>query len=304
MANLVERQIGPGPVPVWDIQTASAGQIDACCGLGRGVNLFDNWWFGIGAINQRGKTTYPASTVASYGIDRWFMASSSTITWESDGLLIDGNYIGQVQDPILREYLTGKVVTMSALVKGNAGDIGRLGGTLVRFSASSEFQLVTTTFTYGGGSHTANSPIISPVAAGAPIKVLAMGLEIGPVSTLAHKEGDTWVLNSPPPNYGMELIKCRRYYRPFCEYGLGIAKSTSSAQIEIIKPLDMRSTPTPIPTYAAAFTPNGWDTNNPSNIQKTGENSNVMVFLVTGLNQQVEGTHGLGILKGYWDSDL
>lgn len=223
MANLIERQIGPGPVPVWDIQTASASQIDACCGLGRGVNLFDNWWFGIGAINQRGKTTYPASTVVSYGIDRWFMAPSSTITWESDGLLIDSNYIGQIQDPILREYLTGKVVTMSALVKGNAGDIGEIMGNLIRFPASSEFQLVTITFTYRGGSNTAAKvPIISPLVAGAPIKVLAMGLEIGPISTLAHKEGDTWALNSPPPNYYQELEKCQKYYRKLLYHPMSI----------------------------------------------------------------------------------
>ena len=42
--------------------------------------------------------------------------------------------------------------------------------------------------------------------------VKAMQLERGPIQTLAHqdKEGN-WVLNDPPPNYAMELLKCQRY---------------------------------------------------------------------------------------------
>ena len=41
----------------------------------------------------------------------------------------------------------------------------------------------------------------------------AVKLEPGPVQTLAHKEGDTWVLNDPPPNKALELLKCQRYFQ-------------------------------------------------------------------------------------------
>ena len=43
------------------------------------------------------------------------------------------------------------------------------------------------------------------------IQIKAAKLELGPVQTLAHKDGDTWVLNDPPPNKALELAKCQRY---------------------------------------------------------------------------------------------
>ena len=43
------------------------------------------------------------------------------------------------------------------------------------------------------------------------VDIKAAKLELGPVQTLAHKEGDTWVLNDPPPNKALELAKCQRY---------------------------------------------------------------------------------------------
>ncbi len=49
----------------------------------------------------------------------------------------------------------------------------------------------------------------------AKIRLYAAKLETGSVQTLAHKEGDTWVLNDPPPDYGQELAKCQRYYHVY-----------------------------------------------------------------------------------------
>ena len=43
------------------------------------------------------------------------------------------------------------------------------------------------------------------------LDIKAMKLELGPVQTLAHKEGDNWVLNDPPPNKALELAKCQKY---------------------------------------------------------------------------------------------
>lgn len=42
-------------------------------------------------------------------------------------------------------------------------------------------------------------------------KILAAKLELGPTQTLAHREGDKWVLNEVP-NYGEQLRRCQRYY--------------------------------------------------------------------------------------------
>lgn len=41
--------------------------------------------------------------------------------------------------------------------------------------------------------------------------IQAVKLELGPIQTLAHKEGDQWVLNDPPLNKALELLKCQRY---------------------------------------------------------------------------------------------
>ena len=60
----------------------------------------------------------------------------------------------------------------------------------------------------GFGGYQANAP------SGTSAMVDAVKLEFGPVSTLAHKEGDTWVLNDPPPDPALELLKCKKYLQP------------------------------------------------------------------------------------------
>nr|DAE92056.1 MAG TPA: hypothetical protein [Siphoviridae sp. ctKy93] len=44
------------------------------------------------------------------------------------------------------------------------------------------------------------------------VTVLAVKLELGPAQTLAHREGDKWVL-SEVPEYGEQLRRCQRYCR-------------------------------------------------------------------------------------------
>ena len=41
-----------------------------------------------------------------------------------------------------------------------------------------------------------------------PCKLQAMKLELGSVQTLARQENGVWVLNDPPPDKGVELLKC------------------------------------------------------------------------------------------------
>lgn len=71
----------------------------------------------------------------------------------------------------------------------------------------------------------------------------AAKLELGAQQTLAHKEGDTWVLNDPPPNRALELAKCQRYYRRFDR----IVANTGGVPTPYISPYlnypDMRVTP-------------------------------------------------------------
>ncbi|NCE63742.1 hypothetical protein D1159_03905 [Pseudoflavonifractor sp. 524-17] len=76
-------------------------------------------------------------------------------------------------------------------------------------------------------------------------KTLVAGkLELGSHQTLAHKEGDTWVLNDPPPNKALELAKCQRYqYATSSYYGAGEVDG-AGINIGVNFPCTMRSTPT------------------------------------------------------------
>jgi len=83
------------------------------------------------------------------------------------------------------------------------------------------------------------------------ITLIAAKLELGPVQTLAHKEGDNWVLNDPPPNKALELAKCQRYQfniynglrERFCA-GIGNAVASDYVLIDIPLPTTLRAAPT------------------------------------------------------------
>lgn len=154
-------------------------------------NLLDNWYF-ADPVNQRGKTEYVG---AGYTIDRWALRSADeSITIESDGIVINAGY-GFTQLIENESKIIGKTVTFSALMADG------------RFDSATINQLETAWF---GMSVIASRYI---VGSGLMIigndKLLAVKLELGSVQTLAHQDANgNWVLNDPPPDKGMELMKC------------------------------------------------------------------------------------------------
>lgn len=111
-----------------------------------------------------------------YFIDRWKLVSGS-VTVAEGGLVLNGAMVQILErDP-------GSLVTASVLTTDGIG--------------TAEYDADTKTFTVSGTGET----------------LLAAKLEIGDRQTIAHKERDMWVLNDPPPNYGIELAKCRRYFQ-------------------------------------------------------------------------------------------
>lgn len=181
------------------------------------TNLLDNWYF-ADPINQRGKTQY---TGAVYGIDRWRSTSGTlTVTVEK------GEYInltvsstGQAYFRHLFERPISGVFTISILAKGSGSFLGNLlkddgyapsaptayvkdNWELYSWTQSS-YELETPGFKQG----------YMRINAGSSIDIKAIKVEVGPVQTLARKEGDEWVLNDPPPNMALELTKCQRYYQ-------------------------------------------------------------------------------------------
>ena len=60
--------------------------------------------------------------------------------------------------------------------------------------------------------------------------ITAVKLELGTHQTLAHQDAaGNWVLNDPPPDKTLEMLKCQRYYQVF-----------SSADMRPVKAVDFR----------------------------------------------------------------
>ena len=210
-------------------------------------NLLDNWYF-ADPVNQRGVTNYAkvASGDYSYFIDRWvYFKGIDSITLGSDGMTcsVAGNSYNWVAQPMedkLFEFLKNRQVTMSALVKGHGKyGMGNLNETSTQMGTainSDNFELISHTYTWpSADSETPNKyrSLYFGIEAGA-VTVLAIKLELGSVQTLARKEGDTWVLNDPPPDKALELAKCQRYYeRDFVDRGYGIADTNTGVSIFI-----------------------------------------------------------------------
>ena len=279
-------------------------------------NLLDNHNFAH-PINQRGQTRYEVYWASSYTIDRWKLrcniqdGSRGSIQLEDGGIrLTNLAYtvsLLQILDEDLTKYLLGKTVTLSFLI--NSGTIFAMScdiplspdDNLVikqsSFSIESAIWTLAITYVNTNGAKNLWVDIETPYYTSCLIN--AAKLELGERQTLAHQENGKWVLNEIP-NYQTELAKCRHYYRPASLLCYGTAKSASEVTMMHETPEDMRiSNPTFVPTYASAYMPNGWSTNNASDIKINGSE-----FTVSGLNSQVAGTFGYGTIRGAWNAEL
>lgn len=181
-------------------------------------NLIDNWYFiGGGSqqggekfpINQRGQTNY----TQRYTVDRWRIWSSTSVNISAgDGILV--TCTGETQGGLFQYFETldlNTQYTFSALTK----EYGLFSMSISSSPAPTGGSIGTPFGSLNiSRSPSVGDPFVSIVfKAGQRATIIAAKLELGPVQTLAHKEGDEWVLNDPPPNYALELLKCQRYYQ-------------------------------------------------------------------------------------------
>lgn len=178
-------------------------------------NLLDNWYFvgggsqsgnGVFPINQRGQTSYSA---AGYGIDRWYRSTTAT-----GNILVNANglasstvlFIRQAND--IQPQLIGKTLTYSILWR-NAGlkSVTHVFGAGDRFSANSSNP---TQPVYSSGGTVLSNELVGLFVIPDDY-IIAIKLEVGDTSTLAHLENGVWVLNELP-DYQTELRKCLGYY--------------------------------------------------------------------------------------------
>ena len=177
-------------------------------------NLLDNWYFG-NAVNQRGQTEH-IGTQDGYFVDRWRLgAYNQTVTVTDNGLhwsTTTGIWCTQIIENF--DKLIGKTLTLSAIIDGvlysvtgvlnESGDMSMqpVGNMFVELTHDEKcFRFVT----YNGPTPT--------------VTILAAKLELGPTQTLAHREGNKWVLNEVP-DYGEQLRRCQRHFQTFATESL------------------------------------------------------------------------------------
>lgn len=213
-------------------------------------NLIDNADF---SINQRGVTSW----TSGYGLDRYRCGGLTAHAIDQGVRLVSSSTTySNVFQIIDRSVKDGDVVTLSALTKGNNGFrlvIGRAHDSSIKavdIPASDDWELTSVTATLSNLSKLI-AKIDHPAAvAGDEIIIHRWKLEPGPFQTLAHREGNTWVLNDPPPNYALELLKCQRYFyaanaigNSIAYFGQGTTNNTNTlVEIEVQIP-NMRSYP-------------------------------------------------------------
>ena len=251
--------------PVQQFDAANKMYVDEhAAAARRGVNLLDNWYF-PDPINQRGQTEYATSSSNIYGIDRW-MLSLVSLKLIDDGITLQVST--QYDWPSIRqrieayEHLAGKHLSLSALVRNPHGlkvlvtlkpTNGSGGGFITASTAiqSDEWQLVHSHGVFPESIAAATVMIYADhPTLGTSFDVMAVKLELGDHQTLAHQDASgSWVLNDPPPDRTLELLKCRRYQQVFdwgeenFVIGYGNTTSTTTANAFLPAVPKMRAAP-------------------------------------------------------------
>lgn len=163
-------------------------------------NLLDNWYFGR-PVNQRGQVEY---TGDKYTVDRWHLTSDGVLTVADEGIRLTSGALFEPLEYELSSFLKGKTVTYSFFFADN---------TLVTKSA-----VIPSTWGNWDSLIEIGDMQLIGLESGKRIWVrysstttaVAAKLELGSTQTLAHKEGDKWVLNEIP-DFGEQLRRCTYY---------------------------------------------------------------------------------------------
>lgn len=160
-----------------------------------------------------------------YAIDRWFLGGepSNIMMITNGGIHISYTTPGwNVIQKLKNVLCKGKTYTFSAVYKSTLPFrlVVTWGDNKYFFNegspSTSEWALATITGTVPNDAEIAYEQVtfqpLGVVAGTMDIK--AAKLELGPTQTLAHREGDKWMLNEIP-DYGEQLRRCQRYCRVY-----------------------------------------------------------------------------------------
>lgn len=231
-------------------------------------NLLENWYF-QDPVNQRGQEEYAG---AGYTLDRWISTQKdSQVKIVDSGIEIKRTTETRIifsqrittDRSVFDQAFAGRTVTISALF----GEEFRYATMKIPTSNSVDW--------YPGGtadkkvndmyirlSIYSNSDIgrfefsfdiyVSAGQTGGGL-VTAVKCEYGSQQTLARQDAaGNWVLNDPPPDKALELLKCQRYQvavyarQTYSMFGFAYGYSESVAVAFVPVPCNFRSAPTAI----------------------------------------------------------
>lgn len=194
MAELGEANIGGRMVPAW-LLNLTAEELDGLKWYSN-PNLIDNWYFVGGGgpgqfpINQRGVSAGTAGW-SDYFIDRYLGQCTYKILLEGLEIQAGGYLVQQFEMlpplPVTYSFLATTGLWFVTFTQYGAMSIPGIG--FVELNQSSKY---------------------IAIKADKTLVLQAQKLELGSMQTLAHQEGEKWVLNETP-DYAEELVKCQRY---------------------------------------------------------------------------------------------
>lgn len=256
-------------------------------------NLADNSYF-LRAVNQRGQEQYSG---IGYTIDRWKLVTASASLDVNNGITISaGNEFGLLQqffEDSLYSTLLGKTVTLSAMFSD--GSIKQATQTFPSIKPNTAQPLCN--IPYSDGSITiyasANQCLLQIyVNANSSVSLAAMKLEISSFQTLAHKEGNTWVLNEIP-DYATELLKCQRYFLGKDLVASPLTFTGSVAYCTISLPTSMRATPILTGDFVVGLISNNSTIEAIPQIDRLSDNSVLLKCAAPGLVYMYSHNSGL-----------
>lgn len=234
----------------------SIGSVNVPGSIGVGIksnlNLFRNaYWANKEAIiNQRGKSEY---TEDGYGLDGW-VTLGAIVTILDNGVRI-ASKSGQRAffSQLIEGYeLLGHQVTCSIFCKD-----GTLFFWTIDLTSPTPFPQSNTMIYHDWSGRIELEVWIMPdrksilfqftlaETENATEEILALKNELGPISTLAHKDAaGNWVLNDPPPDPALELLKCQRYLQRMTFYAPITARFGNTVIAVMDLQIPMRTNPT------------------------------------------------------------
>lgn len=196
-----------------------------------------------------------------YTIDRWQISDGSiSLSVAADGIVLKGGNNANTDYTYTRvERLPVGKYTFSVLFADNTANVVLT----TKLTDISAIQAVESREASGVLALTWDQPeefksdnAYFRIHAPGSVKILAAKLEIGPTQTLAHREGDRWVLNEEP-EYGGQLRRCQRYhYRlkadsSYMRFGITQPYTDTSAGVFVQLMSTMRTKP--VVSYGGNF---------------------------------------------------